>query len=115
MEGRHISCVSVNPILIKGRRRLGLKELACKKACFAVISNATTSDEARNNNVGLDADMGPKCEMSQPTISGCHSRKFIIYAAFCNGFGVFGRTRACGTQACLQKKSIQYFVPHKQR
>ena len=61
MEGRHISCASVNPISAKGRRRLGLNESACKKSCIAFISNATTSDEARNNNVGLDADMGPKC------------------------------------------------------
>jgi len=111
MEGRHNSCVSVNPISAKGRRRLGLNEFACKKSCVALISNATTSDEARNTNVGLDADMGPKCERSQPTISGYHSRKFRQSAAFCDGFGVCGRTKAYGIQACIQKKSIQYFVP----
>jgi len=36
----------VNPISAIGRR-LGLNESACKKSCIAVISNATTSDEAR--------------------------------------------------------------------
>jgi hypothetical protein len=100
------------PYIGQGRRRLGLNEFACKKSCVALISNATTSDEARNNNVGLDADMGLKCERSQPTISRCHTRKFRISAVFCDGFGVCGRTRAHGMQACLQKKSIKYFVPH---
>jgi hypothetical protein len=61
MEGRHISCASANPISVKGRRRLGLNELACRKSCIALISNATASVEARNNNVGMVTDVGPKC------------------------------------------------------
>jgi len=69
----------------------------------------------RNNNVGLDADVGPKCEMSQPTISGCHSRKFRTSAAFCNGVGEGERTSVYGIQACIHKKIMQYFVPHKWR
>jgi len=61
----------------------------------------------------LIADMWPKCERSQLAISGCHSRKFRISEAFCDGFGLCGRTRAYGVQACIQKKIIQYLVPHK--
>jgi len=65
-EGRHISCTSVNLISAKGRRRLGLNELACKMSCLAPISNATTSDETMYNNVGLDVDIRPKCERANP-------------------------------------------------
>jgi len=92
-----------------------LPNLPTKKSCIALISNETTSNESRYNNVGLDADMGPKCERSQPNILGCRSRKFRISAVFCDGFGVCGRTRAYGIQACIQKKIIEYFVTHKYR
>ena len=43
------------------------------KSHALLIPYATTCDETRNNIVGLDADMGPKCERSQTAISRCHS------------------------------------------
>jgi hypothetical protein len=60
----------------------------------------------RNHNVGVVEDMGPKCERNQPILSGCHSREFRIPEMLCDGFGLCGRARDYGTQACIQKKII---------
>ena len=68
MEGRHILCAFVNLIPAEGRQMLGLNNYVSKESCTAHISNATTGDEYRNNNGGMDEDMRPQGTRIQPAI-----------------------------------------------